>query len=489
MDLRKASVLPRASLGWLVVLIAFISIGCGETAGTEGAAGTGVQPPSFQPVAGMAAPGAITSIGTPGQGLPCNVAAVTANRCAGCHAAVPLYGARMPLLTQGDFQRASVSNPARPVSQLALERVNATDGQRMPPIPNPMLVGDELAVMNAWLAAGAPPSTEQCGAMQIPVAGAAGIIAAGTGGVGAVGGAGVGGVVPVAGTTAGMGDTPIDPNETCYELRAHANGNKDTKFVVGAATDEYYNFFFQAPWTGTAYAKSFRAMTDNAQVVHHWLLYKEGGPIANDGAVAASPGAHPGGELVHGWAPGGEDLIFPADVGFEMPANGYTLELHYNSTDPTAVDGSGVQICVTTTPPANIASLAWLGTDALGGTTATGTCNPVSNERIHILGATPHMHTKGRHMEVVINRAAGGQEMLHNEAFDFNFQVAYQFDVWLEPGDTITTTCTYSAPANFGEGTNDEMCYFFTLAYPRLALRDNLPFGALAHGINACIGM
>jgi hypothetical protein len=378
-----------------------------------------------------------------------------------------------------------VSDPSRPVSALAVERINRTDGQRMPPIPNAMLAGAELAAMNAWLMAGAPASTEQCGVMA-PVGGAAGMAAG-------VDGAGVGGMLPIAGGEGGVGGMEMeptrDPEEVCYHLHAHAPGNKDSKYAVGAAADKYFNFFFQAPWTGMAYAKSFRAMIDNHEVVHHWLLYKEGGPVANDGAVAASPGAHPGGELVHGWAPGGEDLIFPADVGFEMPPNGYTLELHYNSSNPTAEDSSGIEICVVTTPPANIASLSWLGTDALGGTTASGTCRPASTERIHILGATPHMHVKGRHMEVVINRVGGAREMLHNEPFDFNFQTAYEFDVWLEPGDTITTTCTYSAPANFGEGTNDEMCYFFTLAYPRLALRDNLPFGALAHGINACIGM
>ena len=47
--------------------------------------------------------------------------------------------------------------------------------------------------------------------------------------------------------------------------------------------------------------------------------------------------------------------------------------------------------------------------DASGdsGTSARGTCNPSSNEPIHLIASQPHMHLKGRHMTVVINRAAG----------------------------------------------------------------------------------
>ena len=41
------------------------------------------------------------------------------------------------------------------------------------------------------------------------------------------------------------------------------------------------------------------------------------------------------------------------------------------------------------------------------------------------------------------------------------------------PGDTITTDCTYSEPQTFGEGTAQEMCYLFTMAYPKGALVDD----------------
>jgi hypothetical protein len=445
--------------------------------GGAGAGGVG----GGAPVAGMNA--SPVSMGAVGAQMPCAVSTVVQAKCAGCHAATPLFGSRMPLLNQADFHRPLVSDPTRKVYERALELISATQGLRMPPPPSAALAQPDLDVMLAWFSNGARVSTEVCaGAGVGGVGGAAGMMA-GEGGLGPVGGlGGEGGVGGVGGTA------PVEGDVTCYNFLANA-GNGEGKYAVGTANDAYHNFFFQAPWTTTAYARSFKTLTDNAEVVHHWLMFKEGGPALNAGTNGVSGGVHPGGELVHGWAPGGEDLIFPADVGFEMPAVGYTLELHYNSSNPVAEDASGLEICVTTTPPANIASLSWLGTDALGGTTASGTCVPFGGERIKILGGTPHMHVKGRHMKVEINRLGGLKEIIHDEVFDFNFQTAYPFDFWLEPGESITTTCTYSAPAQFGEGTNDEMCYFFTLAYPRLALRDNLPFGALAHGVNACIGM
>jgi hypothetical protein len=309
--------------------------------------------------------------------------------------------------------------------------------------------------------------------------------------VGLPGTAGSGSMVPVvmpgaAGSQSPVVVTPdpVDADVTCYKFITHG-GSEGTPYQVGIANDAYFNFTFMAPWTGMQYARSFRTIIDNATALHHWLFFKEPGPVP-DGAVSPSSGTHPGSELIHGWAPGGENLELSADVGFEMPATGFTLELHYNSGDPTATDTSGVEVCVTSQVPTNIASISWLGSDVISNTTSvTGTCRPTGGQRIHILGGTPHMHTHGTHMKVEIVRAAGGVEMLHDMPFDFSSQISYMKDTWLEPGDSINTTCTYDRPVSFGEGTGDEMCYFFTLYYPKLSLTD-AGLGAVIHGPNSC---
>jgi hypothetical protein len=232
---------------------------------------------------------------------------------------------------------------------------------------------------------------------------------------------------------------------------------------------------WEAPWTGTVYARSFKSLIGNPAAIHHWLFY-QGGP---DGSRS----------LVAGWAPGGTDSYMTPDLGVELPAQQYSIQYHYNSEDPAATDTSGLEVCYTTTKPENVATVSWLGTDAISGTAATGTCIPNNSNRVHILAGTPHMHKKGIHFKVEITRAAGGVEIAHDDVFDFAYQIQYPEDIWLEPGDTIKTSCTYNAPSTFGPGTDAEMCYWFAVHYPANSLVDDGILGKVIHGPNSCLGM
>jgi hypothetical protein len=278
-----------------------------------------------------------------------------------------------------------------------------------------------------------------------------------------------------------------DTDVECYPFVANA-GDKTSPYKVGLATDSYIGFGFTPPWEGTRYVRAFRKVIDNSQVLHHWLLFEQAAGV-QDGSVTPQLGAHPDGQLMHGWAPGGGDVYYTPDVAVRMESTkGYLLEIHYNSSDANATDASGVEICVTRAAPANEAIVSWLGTDAINGTSASGTCAPRATEPIHIIAGTPHMHLKGRHMTVAIKRANGSTEMVHDEAFSFENQRIYNEDIQLLPGDSITTTCTYSSPATFGKGTNQEMCYWFAMAYPAGSLTDGGLIGTFTHGANACLG-
>jgi hypothetical protein len=456
--------------------------GCATVgAPTAGVGGTSVSPPA----AGNA--GSTGTAGQPSalQGVPCNVAQIVSDNCTLCHGTQRLAGATMSLMTFADFHAPAPSNPQRKVYEVVGDRINAQAiAMRMPPASSDALAAPDLAAMNAWLNAGA---TAALGAAACAISAEPGT----TGMAGAGAGGNVAPPPPGPGASGGLQEEPIDyedPEMQCYELRAHAPSDKSQPYSVPTTPDYYVNFDFMAPWDGMAYTRSYRTLIDNGEVVHHWLFYKNAGP-KTDGAVSQSSGVHPDGQLSHGWAPGGTDMYFHKDVGAEMPSTtSYTLELHYNNTTGSAQpDASGIEVCVTPTQPSFVASISWLGTDNISGTSAQGTCDPSSSERIHLIGATPHMHTKGTHMKVVLNRAAGGMESLHDLPFDFNYQRGYTFDTWIEPGDTISTTCSYSAPASFGEGTNDEMCYWFAMHYPSNGLTNGNPIAGLIHGPNTCL--
>jgi hypothetical protein len=453
--------------------------------------------------------------------VPCGIATVLSNHCTYCHGTRPRFTAPMPLMSAADFHGVSASG--QPIYQRASQLVNSTDTRtRMPPVGTGVaaLTPPQITGLTQWLNAGAPADPNGCaisdgsapgtggagGAGQGGVgggqggagAGGDGVGGAGGDGVGGVGGDGVGGVGGVG--AGGVGGGPpktgasLDPypgwdqGVECFKLTAHAQGSKTAKYGVGSATDKYVQFAFMPPWSGSRYVRAFKSIIDNDQVLHHWLLFQESGAVT-DGAITSQLGVHPTGQLQHGWAPGGSDIYLSPDIGLEVPSTrGYVLELHYNSRDASAQDASGVEVCVSTTKPTNLATLSWVGTDAINGATATGNCNP-KDQQIKILAGTPHMHLKGQHMKVVVNRANGQKETAHDEPFNFENQRIYLEDLTLNPGDTLTTTCSYTSPATFGPGTNAEMCYWFAMHYPAGALADGLPVGTLIHGANACLGM
>jgi hypothetical protein len=294
-----------------------------------------------------------------------------------------------------------------------------------------------------------------------------------------------------AATSGGARNTAVDyddPELKCYKLTAYASpATKAQKYNAPTTADFYVGFNFRAPWPGTQYIKSFRSIVDNKAILHHWLLYRilNGG---NEGIVPNQLGIHPDAELLYGWAPGTDDLWFDKDVGMAVPSGSvFQLETHYNNrTGAPSPDGSGVEVCVTPKKPTNVAGLSFVGSDAINGMSATGTCTHASKQPVRLIMSFPHMHTKGTHMKVDLTRANGTREVVHNKPFDFNYQRTYIHDVVLQPGDKLTTLCSYGSPARWGKGTNDEMCYFFAIHYPAGALaRSSL--SSLLHGPNTCM--
>jgi mono/diheme cytochrome c family protein len=398
--------------------------------------------------------------------VPCDVAAISAKNCAMCHGAETAFGAPMSLVTLADYKAKSVDGES--MLETIKTRINEPNPKKaMPPSNGVKLTAKELATLNDWLEAGAPGSSESCESTKPSAADA------GSGG---------------ASNDAGLETESLD----CFKMTAFGAG-ASAPYKVGVARDKYVNFTFNAPWSSTAYGIRFSPIISNAKALHHFLLFQDSSKKAP--GSAGSSGAHPDGQLVYGWAPGGQPLDLreatDVSVGFELPnTTSYTVEMHYNSTDGAAVDASGVEVCVAKAKPDNIANISWLGYDNLltPSTKWTGNCVPQNKVPVHILGVQPHMHVAGKHMKTVIHRKGGGEEVLHDEPFDFNNQVHYLKDVTINPGDTLTTECTYDQPMSFGESTGAEMCYNFTFAYPKGLLKDSGPWGGVAHGGSACLG-
>lgn len=409
--------------------------------------------------------------------LPCAVQAVVRKYCGTCHGAQP--SAPMSLLSVEDFAATSSTPEGLGKTVLELAKIAIHSSEPTVAMPKPGIKPafsdpanadgpKDKKILDDWLNAGAPAGDVECDA------------------------------------PAAMGDTSSDDGAeidtsgmTCKKLLA--SDGRGGKFKVGVQKDGYFNATFESPWKSTVYAYVIRPVIDNRPVLHHWQLFSD--PSASPSPPVPGIGAHPAAEVIHGWAPGGEPLNLTdimergADgtVGIELTPGNYTVEYHYNSNDPNALDASGVEICYTAEKPKHVAGLSWLGSDNglfFGPPKREwkGTCTPEASEPITIISVSPHMHVQGRHMKSIITRANGTTEPLHDMAFDFETQVTHEKFVQIFPGDSIQTTCTFAKPMQFGGDTNQEMCYLLTMAYPKGALVHPLDvISSVAHGGGTCL--
>lgn len=404
------------------------------------------------------------------EGLPCEIAEIVSTHCAECHGDEPAFGATFSLTSVADFQDAS-SEDGKKIFDVADERIHLSGAKRMPPSSQDAIPEADLATLSDWLEGGAKSADKLCKvAMPEPAKGEEEFAKAGSGGAH---------IKPI---------DYKDPDLKCYEFTSYGKRERQGKYSVPTNPDFYVAFMMKAPWEGTQYIRSFRGIIDNKEVIHHWLFFKNLTP-QTDGTIQENAlGAHPDGEMLYGWAPGGDDMYMDPDVGMEVKGSDtFLLEAHYNNKLGMPVpDASGVEVCVTPNKPAHVAGLTWIGTDLISGTEATGVCTPTNTDPVRIFSAQPHMHVKGKHMKVVVGRKGGMQEVIHDEDFDFEYQRSYVLDVTIQPGDTITTTCTFSSAASFGKGTNDEMCYFFSNSWPKGQL-SMLGIGTIIHGPNSCL--
>jgi Copper type II ascorbate-dependent monooxygenase, C-terminal domain/Copper type II ascorbate-dependent monooxygenase, N-terminal domain len=391
-----------------------------------------------------------------GDGLPCEVRDALVANCGMCHGEVPSFGAPMPLTVYDDLRVPAPSDATRSVYELVAERMTADVGM-MPPDGN--IADADAAIILDWIAQGAPEDPE----------------------------AACGGPPDDGGEDEDVGPDAL-PCDAEFELTAHQDGN-DQPYVVPTqgADDLYMCFAFQSPFTDGMQATAWAPIIDDERVVHHWILYRaSGGNYTPGSAFPCDLSLQVSSEFVAGWAPGGGNVILPDDVGLELGGSDstYVLQVHYNNSAhyPDAIDRSGVAFCATDVPRPNTAGVLTLGTTSINipaGAVAheeTGTCGWISTifwPELHIVATSPHMHGLGRGFRTVLERGNGGTEMVTDiPVFDFASQGMYMSEpeIVVQPGDKLHSTCVFDNPGSqsvgFGEGTGDEMCFNFVLAYP-----------------------
>jgi hypothetical protein len=432
-------------------------------ASSSGGSGGMAVPTATTPLPMGGAPSSVpTSTGTPPAENPppamppdtdgtdsewCSVKAIIDKNCLGCHTTPPAGGAPFPLTTYDEVTAPHPTKAGSKIYERIGVRVHADKAQAeglgvMP--PGKPLAAADLALIDAWVAAGAPAGDDStCG--------------------------GSSGETPPPTEE----EWPLKECDAVYKIVAHGSGGIDTPAMAPAGQESHPQVAWDAPWGDEeVQAIAFRSITDNRTILHHWIL-----------------NGKPGGFLT-GWAPG-EDGIkkMREDVGMMMPSgkDSLSLDMHYfNTTGTTAQpDNSGVEICVVkqehfrpihAAVTMSLTSLLFaIPPNSKYQTTAT--CTVSSSEPITLLSASPHAHKLAVRMVFTVDKANGENTVMHDMPFVFGEQKSYALDppVVVQKGDVINTTCYYenttSSTVTFGESTTNEMCFNFALYYPAGALK------------------
>lgn len=424
----NAARLHRRRLGWLVALgFALLAVACSES--------------------GKGANSTASSGSAVGQPLPCAIDAWLEKRCRDCHAATPQFGAPVPLLTTADLSRTTLDGTST-IGERVLERIQAEVGT-MPPPPNPQATAVEIQTYLDWLNAGMPArkADAMCG---------------GSGGAG--GGAG----------GAAACETPL-----------RLSGKMPFEMPADSA-DEQVCFGIDIPGGAKKrHITAIRAAIDNSSIVHHVLLLQAPESVSSEPKPCGF--TEQDWKLLYAWGPGTPELQLPAAAGYPVEADEithYVIQLHYNNLQMLSgqKDQSAVELCLTESLREHDADIMAFG--GLGFTippnanhklacktavpTQLGSVLPVT-----VFQAWPHMHYLGTSLKTWVERAGGGVEtMVDVDNYDFNYQVTYPTNMKLDVGDVIHTTCgwknTLPQSVQFGEDTNDEMCFNFVSYYPRI---------------------
>jgi hypothetical protein len=426
--------LPRAPLALAFALV--LAGACGGSTGNDAKPST----PPIDPNDGGTSGGPTS--------LPCDVDEVLAKNCRLCHSSPPAYGAPMSLMTWNDLH-ANAAGPggeSKKTYDLVAEKI-ADDIVPMPPPPNARLTAAARKVITDWVAAGAPKGPDTCESTSIPK--------------------------PT--------DISCTPKLT---LEASAPWEMSGKPGEG---DEYVCWGVDLTKPDPTHITAFSPRIDNKKIVHHVVVYEA--PSSYDTKPKrCNASAALSWRMVLGWAPGVKGLELPPEAGFPIATTGathYVVQMHYSNPSGAKGEKDSSKIDLCTAPPRKYeADVMAFGSQNFDippnppGGIFEHECKltvPSQFAGLHFFAAMPHMHKLGATMKTELTRKSGGAkiDMGTMSSYSFDSQAWVPVNVTSASGDVITTTCGWrnntGAVVSFGENTAEEMCYSFTMYYPRVS--------------------
>lgn len=251
--------------------------------------------------------------------------------------------------------------------------------------------------------------------------------------------------------------------------------------------DEYRCFIVDPALTKDQYLTGYEMKPGDKREVHHVIMFALDTDAADQAAAdldAADPEdgylcyGGPGvaqSRFVVGWAPGAGASHYPAGTGIKLAAgHKMVMQIHYNMANGVFPDRTTLDLALVDSveKEATITRVAAKNIQLPPGqplAPATGQLKiPALAGDLTIWGVAPHMHTRGKTMEVSLD--SGGAKSCITRVNDWNFHwqgfATYAKPVAMKGGDMLTIDCAYdttkeTVTVHSGESTTDEMCINF----------------------------
>lgn len=210
---------------------------------------------------------------------------------------------------------------------------------------------------------------------------------------------------------------------------------------------------------------------DPAAEYSNWLKIHEGtltfirpdAPVIDDGCAIDDNGAFPGshqsdlGSLISSYLPGREADVYPTGTARRVPAGAkLNFQIHYShTTGKPETDVTSVGLIFAKEPPKQIARRIDLSNHMF--LIPAGDPNHLVTEchtfqkDMYITSLTPHMHLRGKSMEMVVTYPDGRKETLLNVPhYDFNWQITYRAaqPIFIPKGTRLAIIARFDNSAN-----------------------------------------
>jgi hypothetical protein len=267
------------------------------------------------------------------------------------------------------------------------------------------------------------------------------------------------------GATGSVDASVSDPNTVTITMGS---------FVVPAGKEIFMCQDFDNPFNGvdTAIGTSESDMTPGSHHLH--VFYGEDSPASKTVAVCQNPFEFR--SLLH--VAGQPHLVtqYPAGMAAKLKGSvGLRFQAHYLNTTSSDFTAS-VVVRLTKVDPATVTK--WVAQLYFNRTVlsvpegdnqqvATTCTVPSTYGPISLISGASHMHSRGVHY---VATTSAGAKLVDTTQWDEAPIVAYDPPVGLNPGDSITWTCTYDnetgGTLNFGDSAQkNEMCIFLARFY------------------------